>query len=78
MFAASYLVLNQGNINLDAPVATPLGSRQQLVMTTYNPARTWTPKRAVGIGRGQRCKFGMQGAVLRTVNASKPGGLATH
>ncbi|XXZ37305.1 carboxyltransferase domain-containing protein [Sorangium sp. So ce321] len=48
--AASYLVLGLGDVYLGAPVATPLDPRHRMVTTKYNPARTWTPENAVGIG----------------------------
>ncbi len=50
VFDASYLVLGLGDVYLGAPVATPLDPRHRLVTTKYNPARTWTPENAVGIG----------------------------
>ena len=49
-FNASYLVLGLGDVYLGAPVATPVDPRHRLVTTKYNPARTWTPENAVGIG----------------------------
>jgi urea carboxylase len=50
VFNANYLVLGLGDVYLGAPVATPIDPRQRLVTTKYNPARTWTPENAVGIG----------------------------
>ena len=50
VLSASYLVLGLGDVYLGAPVATPLDPRHRLVTTKYNPARTWTPENAVGIG----------------------------
>ncbi|MDX1352521.1 MAG: carboxyltransferase domain-containing protein, partial [Thiomicrorhabdus sp.] len=44
-----------------APVATPLDPRHRLVTTKYNPARTWTPENAVGIGGAYMCVYGMEG-----------------
>jgi urea carboxylase len=61
VFAASYLVLGLGDVYLGAPVATPLDPRQRLVTTKYNPARTWTPENAVGIGGAYLCVYGMEG-----------------
>lgn len=49
-FEASYLVLGLGDVFLGAPVATPVDPRHRLATTKYNPARTWTPENAVGIG----------------------------
>ena len=61
MFDASYLVLGLGDVYLGAPVATPLDPRHRLVTTKYNPARTWTPENAVGIGGAYMCVYGMEG-----------------
>jgi urea carboxylase len=60
-FAASYLVLGLGDVYLGAPVATPVDPRHRLVTTKYNPARTWTPENAVGIGGAYLCIYGMEG-----------------
>ncbi len=60
-FAASYLVLALGDVYLGAPVATPVDPRHRLVTTKYNPARTWTPENAVGIGGAYLCVYGMEG-----------------
>ncbi len=61
VFAADYLVLGLGDVYLGAPVATPLDPRHRLVTTKYNPARTWTPENAVGIGGAYLCIYGMEG-----------------
>ena len=61
VFDASYLVLGLGDVYLGAPVATPVDPRQRLVTTKYNPARTWTPENAVGIGGAYLCVYGMEG-----------------
>jgi urea carboxylase len=61
VFGASYLVLGLGDVYLGAPVATPLDPRHRLVTTKYNPARTWTPENAVGIGGAYLCVYGMEG-----------------
>jgi urea carboxylase len=61
VFAASYLVLGLGDVYLGAPVATPTDPRHRLVTTKYNPARTWTPENAVGIGGAYLCVYGMEG-----------------
>jgi urea carboxylase len=61
LFGASYLVLGLGDVYLGAPVATPLDPRHRLVTTKYNPARTWTPENAVGIGGAYLCVYGMEG-----------------
>jgi len=60
-FNASYLVLGLGDVYLGAPVATPVDPRHRLVTTKYNPARTWTPENAVGIGGAYLCIYGMEG-----------------
>jgi urea carboxylase len=61
VFDASYLVLGLGDVYLGAPVATPVDPRHRLVTTKYNPARTWTPENAVGIGGAYLCVYGMEG-----------------
>lgn len=61
VFEASYLVLGLGDVYLGAPVATPTDPRHRLVTTKYNPARTWTPENAVGIGGAYLCVYGMEG-----------------
>ncbi|WP_456787801.1 urea carboxylase [Cellulomonas sp. P5_C5] len=61
VFDASYLVMGLGDVYLGAPVATPLDPRHRLVTTKYNPARTWTPQNAVGIGGAYLCIYGMEG-----------------
>ena len=61
VFDAGYLVMGLGDVYLGAPVATPLDPRHRLVTTKYNPARTWTPENAVGIGGAYLCVYGMEG-----------------
>jgi urea carboxylase len=61
VFGAEYLVLGLGDVYLGAPVATPVDPRHRLVTTKYNPARTWTPENAVGIGGAYMCVYGMEG-----------------
>ena len=61
IFDAGYLVLGLGDVYLGAPVATPTDPRHRLVTTKYNPARTWTPQNAVGIGGAYMCIYGMEG-----------------
>jgi len=58
---ARWLVLGLGDVYLGAPVATPVDPRHRLVTTKYNPARTWTPENAVGIGGAYMCIYGMEG-----------------
>jgi allophanate hydrolase subunit 1 len=59
--AATYLVIGLGDVYLGAPVAVPIDPRHRLVTTKYNPARTWTPQNAVGIGGVYLCVYGMEG-----------------
>jgi urea carboxylase len=61
VFDANYLVLGLGDVYLGAPVATPTDPCHRLVTTKYNPARTWTPENAVGIGGAYMCIYGMEG-----------------
>jgi urea carboxylase len=61
VYNANYLVLGLGDVYLGAPVATPIDPRHRLVTTKYNPARTWTPENAVGIGGAYLCIYGMEG-----------------
>ena len=61
VYEAGYLVLGLGDVYLGAPVATPIDPRHRLVTTKYNPARTWTPENAVGIGGAYLCIYGMEG-----------------
>lgn len=61
LFDATYLVLGLGDVYLGAPVAVPLDPRHRLVTTKYNPARTWTPENAVGIGGAYLCVYGVEG-----------------
>jgi urea carboxylase len=60
-FEAEYAVYGLGDVYLGAPVATPIDPRHRLVTTKYNPARTWTPENAVGIGGAYLCVYGMEG-----------------
>ncbi|MCU1453979.1 MAG: urea carboxylase, partial [Acidimicrobiales bacterium] len=83
VFDASYLVLGLGDVYLGAPVATPLDPRHRLVTTKYNPARTWTPENAVGIGGAYLCIYGMEGPggyqfVGRTVQVWNRDALGPH
>ncbi|WP_148615042.1 5-oxoprolinase/urea amidolyase family protein [Nocardioides rubriscoriae] len=76
---ATYLVVGLGDVYLGAPVAVPIDPRDRLVTTKYNPARTWTPQNAVGIGGIYLCVYGMEGPggyqlVGRTVPVWRLGG----
>jgi urea carboxylase len=61
LYNATYLVMGLGDVYLGAPVCIPLDPRQRLVTTKYNPARTWTPENAVGIGGAYLGIYGMEG-----------------
>jgi urea carboxylase len=61
VYDASYLVMGLGDVYLGAPVAVPMDPRHRLITTKYNPARTWTPENAVGIGGAYMCIYGMEG-----------------
>ena len=61
VLGARYLVLGLGDVYLGAPVAVPLDPCHRLVTTKYNPARTWTPANAVGIGGAFLCVYGIEG-----------------
>jgi urea carboxylase len=61
VFGATYLVLGLGNVYFGAPCTTPMDPRHRLVTTKYNPARTWTPENAVGIGGAYLGIYGMEG-----------------
>jgi hypothetical protein len=54
-------VLGLGDVYLGAPVAVPIDPCHRLVTTKYNPARTWTPANAVGIGGALLCVYGVEG-----------------
>lgn len=61
IFNATYMVMGLGDVYLGAPVSIPLDPRNRLVTTKYNPARTWTPENAVGIGGAYMGIYGMEG-----------------
>ncbi|MGM0214520.1 urea carboxylase [Enterococcus sp. AZ109] len=61
ILSAKYMVLGLGDVYLGAPVAVPINPMHRLVTTKYNPARTWTPENAVGIGGAYLCVYGMEG-----------------
>lgn len=56
---ASYMVLGLGDVYLGAPCAVPVDPRDRLVVPKYNPARTFTPEGAVGIGGSYMCIYPM-------------------
>lgn len=55
VFEASYMVMGLGDVYLGAPCAVPVDPRHRLVVPKYNPARTYTPEGAVGIGGAYMC-----------------------
>ena len=57
--SASYLVLGLGDVYLGAPCAVPLDPRHRITNPKYNPARTYTPEGAVGIGGIFMCIYPM-------------------
>ncbi len=59
VFDARYLVLGLGDVYLGAPCAVPVDPRHRLLTSKYNPARTYTPEGAVGIGGVYMCIYGM-------------------
>lgn len=59
VFSASYMVFGLGDVFLGAPCAIPVDPRHRLVVQKYNPARTYTPEGAVGLGGAFLCIYGM-------------------
>lgn len=59
MESAQYMVLGLGDVYLGAPCAVPVDPRHRMVTSKYNPARTYTPEGAVGIGGAYMCIYGM-------------------
>jgi len=57
---ASYMVLGLGDVYLGAPCAVPIDPRHRLSVPKYNPARTFTPEGAVGIGGMYMCIYPME------------------
>ncbi|HJW76483.1 MAG TPA: carboxyltransferase domain-containing protein [Thermoleophilia bacterium] len=60
VMATQHLVIGLGDVYLGAPCAVPLDPRRRLVVPKYNPARTWTPEGAVGIGGAYLCIYPME------------------
>lgn len=60
LLATEYLVIGLGDVYLGAPCAVPLDPRYRMVVPKYNPARTWTPEGAVGIGGAFMCIYPME------------------
>lgn len=59
LFSARYMVLGLGDVYLGAPCAVAVDPRHRLLSSKYNPARTFTPEGAVGIGGIYMCIYGM-------------------
>ncbi len=60
VFKASYMCLGLGDVYLGAPCAVPIDPRHRLTVPKYNPARTFTPEGAVGIGGTYMCIYPME------------------
>jgi len=58
--ATQHMVIGLGDVYLGSPCAVPLDPRYRLVVPKYNPARTFTPEGAVGIGGACICIYAMQ------------------
>merc|ERR1719353_211193 len=54
---ASYMVMGLGDVYLGCPAALPVDPRHRLVNPKFNPARTFTPEGAVGIGGAFMCLY---------------------
>ena len=52
-------MLGLGDVYLGSPCAVPLDPRHRILTTKYDPARTYTPEGAVGIGGIYMCHYGM-------------------
>ncbi|GJN71346.1 hypothetical protein PLIIFM63780_006322 [Purpureocillium lilacinum] len=57
MYDATFLVLGLGDVFLGSPCAVPLDPRHRLFGTKYNPSRSFTPRRSVGIGGQYMCIY---------------------
>eukprot|EP00005_Dracoamoeba_jomungandri_P002189 CAMPEP_0174254838 /NCGR_PEP_ID=MMETSP0439-20130205/4165_1 /TAXON_ID=0 /ORGANISM="Stereomyxa ramosa, Strain Chinc5" /LENGTH=1441 /DNA_ID=CAMNT_0015336693 /DNA_START=72 /DNA_END=4397 /DNA_ORIENTATION=- len=57
--SAEYMVLGLGDVYLGAPCAVPVDPRKRLTVPKYNPARSFTPEGAVGIGGTYMCIYPM-------------------
>jgi urea carboxylase len=54
------MVMGLGDVYLGAPCAVPLDPLTRAVVPKYNPARTFTPEGAVGIGGSYICIYPME------------------
>lgn len=59
-FETRFVVLGLGDVYMGAPLAVALNPDDRLRSTKYNPARTWTPEGAVGLGGQYLCIYGME------------------
>lgn len=57
MYDARFLVVGLGDVFLGSPCAVPLDPRHRLFGTKYNPSRSFTPRRSVGIGGQYMCIY---------------------
>ncbi|PNY25252.1 Urea amidolyase [Tolypocladium capitatum] len=57
LYDATFLVLGLGDVFLGSPCAVPLDPRHRLFGTKYNPSRSFTPRRSVGIGGQYMCIY---------------------
>lgn len=57
LYGATFLVLGLGDVFLGSPCAVPLDPRHRLFGTKYNPSRSFTPRRSVGIGGQYMCIY---------------------
>eukprot|EP00457_Paulinella_chromatophora_P000627 gb/GEZN01000627.1/.p1 GENE.gb/GEZN01000627.1/~~gb/GEZN01000627.1/.p1 ORF type:complete len:1280 (+),score=245.54 gb/GEZN01000627.1/:59-3898(+) len=55
--SASYMALGLGDVYLGCPAAAPVDPRHRLITPKFNPARTFTPEGAVGIGGAFMCLY---------------------
>lgn len=60
ILSTKHIVIGLGDVYLGAPCMIPLDPRYRLEAPKYNPARTWTPDSAVGVGGSFMCIYGMQ------------------
>lgn len=54
---ASYMVLGLGDVYLGCPAALPVDPTHRIMNPKYNPARTYTPQGAIGIGGTFMCLY---------------------
>ena len=60
MLKSTYLIMGLGDVYLNAPCAVPINPLHRLVTSKFNPARTFTPEGAVGLGGAYLCIYGME------------------